>query len=86
MSGLKLRVVWPIVDDAMYDDEALAEAWFEWPAFPERYQVTVVDSPRMQVIRLDAEQRQQMRASRAVVCEAPVIQRAQSTPSERRAA
>ncbi len=84
--SLKLRVVWPINDEAMYDDEAMTEAWFDWPKHPEHHQVTVVDNPRMQVVCLDAEQRQKLRASRAVVCEAAVIRRASTTPTGRRAA
>lgn len=75
MSTYTLRVVWPILDAAMYDDEAMAQAWFDWPAFPEHHQVTVVDNPRMEVVRLEAWQRLALKADRAVVCSAPVVQR-----------
>ncbi|MET0415804.1 MAG: hypothetical protein ABW022_07265 [Actinoplanes sp.] len=75
MTGLTLRVVWPIHDDGMYDAAAITAAWFEWPAFTERYQVTIVDTPRMRVVELDERQRNTYRAARAVVCEAPVVRR-----------
>jgi hypothetical protein len=75
MSTHTLRVVWPILDEAMYDDEAMAEAWFDWPKHPEQHQVTVLDNPRMDVIRLEGWQRLALKADRAVVCEAPVVQR-----------
>ncbi len=70
-----LRVVWPILDDRMFDDEAIYAAWCDWPAHPEQHQVTVVDTPRMQVVQLDPVRRHQLKAARAVVCEAAVIQR-----------
>ena len=75
MNTHTLRVVWPILDDAMFDDEAIVEAWLQWPRFPEQYQVTVVDNPRMQVIRLDGHRKRAFQTDRAVICEAPVIQR-----------
>ena len=79
MSTHTLKVVWPILQEAMYDDEAMADAWFDWPRFPEMHQVTVVDTPRMFVVRLDGFQRLALKADRAVVCEAAVITR---TPKE----
>ncbi|WP_045740905.1 hypothetical protein [Actinoplanes rectilineatus] len=75
MSTHILRVVWPIHDDAMYDDEAIADAWIDWPHHPEKQQVTVVDTPRMHVVRLDPRQQEAFGASRAVMCEAHVIER-----------
>jgi hypothetical protein len=86
VSGLTLRVVWPIIDDAMYDAEAIADASFEWPVFAEQHQVTVLDTPRIRVVHLDDQQRQGLNARRAVVCEAPVIKRTATTPHERTAA
>jgi hypothetical protein len=83
MSGLALRVVWPIHDDAMYEAEAFVAAWFEWPDRVEEHQVTVTGTPRMRVVLLSPEQQVHLRASRAVVCEAPVIRR---TTPERTAA
>lgn len=74
-NGLKLRVLWPIVDDTMTDAEAVADAAMEWPAFAEVYQVTVLDVPRIRVIALDARRQRRFQATRAVVCEAPVVQR-----------
>jgi hypothetical protein len=74
-----LRVVWPILDDAMFDDEAVAAAWFDWPKFLHDYRVEPTDSPRMRVVdltdmALTARQRTAFRkATRAVVCEAPVM-------------
>jgi hypothetical protein len=75
MSTHILRVVWPIFDAGMYDTEAVAAAWNDWPHHPEKHQVTVTGTPRIRVVRLDPRQAEQMRAVRAVVCEAPVIQR-----------
>lgn len=85
MSTHILRVVWPIEDEAMYDREAIADAWLDWPRHPERQQVTVVDTPRMTVVRLDEQQQAALRATRAVICEAHVIQRI-TTPITKEAA
>jgi hypothetical protein len=76
-----LRVVWPIVNDAMFDHEALTEAWFDWPHHLREWRVEPVESPRIRVvdladIRLDARQQEAFRsATRAVVCDAPVVKR-----------
>lgn len=75
MSDLTLRIVWPIYDTFMSDADAIAAAWFELPELAEERQVTVVDRPRMTVVQLDGDQQQTFRASRAVVCDAPVIKR-----------
>lgn len=76
-----LRVVWPIEDTAMYEAEAITAAWFELPGFAEEHQVTLTDRPKMRVIDLPAAQQQELGATRAVVCEAPVIRRT-TTPKE----
>jgi hypothetical protein len=70
-----LRVEWPIHDPEMFDDEAIADAWFDWPRHPEKHQVTVVGTPLMRVEAIPPERWRQARARRAVVCEAPVIAR-----------
>lgn len=75
MTAWTLRVVWPIHDPAMYDAEAITAAWSELPGFAEAKQVTFADRPRMSVVALTDEQRVAFGASRAVVCEAPVIRR-----------
>lgn len=80
MTSWILRVVWPVHDDAMYDAEAITAAWFEVPGFAEEHQVTLTDRPRMKVVVLGAGQQQELRATRAVVCEAPVIRR--TAPSQ----
>ena len=85
MTGWKLRVVWPVLDDAMYDIEAITEAWFQLPQFAEDLQVTIADRPRMAVVALTLEQQRKWRAARAVVCEAPVIRR-NCTPTRGRKA
>ncbi|MFI5891954.1 hypothetical protein ACIA5D_17775 [Actinoplanes sp. NPDC051513] len=81
-----LRVEWPIHDDRMLDDEAIASAWFDWPHFPEKHQVTVVGTPTMRVEPIPAERQRQTRATRAVVCEAPVIARISTASISRKAA
>lgn len=81
-SDLTLRVVWPILDDRMYDAEAVTAAWFEWPAFVDRYEVDAVDTPRMRIVDLTAQQETDLGATRAVVCEAPVVRRGESRPPE----
>lgn len=74
-----LRVVWPIVDDALFDDEAFVQAWLDWPKFLRDYQVEPVDNPRIRVVDLDdvplsgRERAAFRKATRAVVCEAPVV-------------
>lgn len=75
MSGLTLRVVWPIVDPLLSDQDAILEAWADLPSFAEHYQVTVSDRPRMWVKELDIDQARAFKALRAVVCEAPVVRR-----------
>lgn len=84
MNGLTLRVIWPILDDSMYDTEAITAAWFEWPAFVDRYQVDAVDVPRMRVVELTAHQETDLGATRAVVCEAPVVRRTSSISGQKR--
>lgn len=75
MSDLTLQVVWPIHDDAMYDTEAIALAWEQWPAFAEAEQVTVVGTPKIRIAPIAAPHQEEMQATRAVVCSAPVIKR-----------
>lgn len=75
MSGLTLRVVWPVVDVLMSDEDAILEAWADLPSFAEHHQVTVSDRPRMWVAELDANQARAFKALRVVVCEAPVVRR-----------
>lgn len=79
MTGWTLRVVWPIHDPAMYETEAVAAATFEWPWFAEKHQVTVTGSPTIRVVPLGVQQQVELRADRAVVCEAPVIRRQEAT-------
>jgi hypothetical protein len=75
MTAWTLRVVWPIHDVLMSEHEAIHAAWEELPRFAEERQVTFADRPRMTVEQLDESQRREFRASRAVVCVAPVIRR-----------
>lgn len=76
-----LRVVWPILNDTLFDDEAFVEAWLDWPRFLRDYRVEPVDSPRIRVVDLDdvplsvRERAAFRKATRAVVCEAPVVRR-----------
>jgi hypothetical protein len=84
MSGLVLRVVWPILDPAMRSDEAIADAALQWPSFAENYQVTVLELPRIRVEKTDELDRIRHRTDRVVVCEAPVIKRVPKTPQRRR--
>lgn len=93
MREYTLRVVWPITDDAMFDDEAIASAWFEWPKYLHEYQVEATDNPRMRVVDLadvqltDRQRAALGKATRAVVCEAPTVRRLSTiTPTGRRAA
>lgn len=83
MTAWTLQVIWPIHDFAMTEAEAIHDAWLELPAFAEKRQVTIADRPQMRVVDLNAEQRAAFRASRAVVCLAPVIKRASTTTSYR---
>lgn len=78
MTAWTLRVMWPVLDAAMYETEAIYEAWAELPQFAEDRQVTFADSPKMRVVQLTPEQQVKFGASRAVVCEAPVIRRTNS--------
>lgn len=80
-TGLSLRVVWPIHDEAMRDAEAMERAWVEWPAFAEARQVTVVGQPLISVKPVVIEHQEALQATRVVVCEAPVIKRV--NPSSR---
>lgn len=80
-----LRVVWPILNDLMHDDEAFAEAWLLWPGFPERFGAEVVGTPLMKVVGLSTADRIKFRAARAVVCEAPAVEK-QAVSSKRKAA
>jgi hypothetical protein len=73
-----LRVEWPVLDPAMRDNEAMADAAIDWPGFAEGYQVTVVEPPRIWVEPITAAGRLRHRAKdadRLVVCEASVFQR-----------
>lgn len=70
-----LRVVWPILDPGMFNDEAIAQAWFQWSQFPEAHQVTVLGTPSMRVEELGADERKVHGAVRGVVCTAPVTRR-----------
>ncbi len=72
---MKLQVKWPILDPAMRDLEALADAAIEWPGIAESYQVTVLDNPTMRVEKLDRAGRRRYNTDRVVVFEAPVFQR-----------
>lgn len=74
-AGLTLRVVWPVLDAAMFDREAMKEAERHWPGFLERHQVRTVGGPIMRVVETDEHQRQAFGADRAVVCIAPVVRR-----------
>lgn len=85
MSSHTLRVEWPIHDEAMYDDEAIAQAWFDWPHHPELHQVTVVGQPRMWIEPIEPGRQRQARAARAVVCEAAVVARIPTTISRKAA-
>lgn len=79
MTGLSIRVCWHIHDDGMPEEEAFTRAWFDWPEVAaetaERHQVRVVDTPRMRIVLLRPELQRRYEASRAVVCDAPVIRK-----------
>lgn len=81
-----LQVTWPVLDPAMRDNEAMADAAMEWPSFAEGYQVTVLENPRIRVELLDEAGRRKHKADRVVICEAPVFKRERTTPHERKAA
>jgi hypothetical protein len=74
-SNLSLRVVWPILDDSMFDREAMREAARQWPGFVEVHGVRLVGPPEMRVAWLDDVQRHAFGVDRAVVCVAPVVKR-----------
>lgn len=74
-AGLKLRIVWPVVDPAMYDTEATTAAFFELPDFLERFGVDLADRPVMRVRDCTPEQVERIGAVRAVVCEVAVTRR-----------
>lgn len=73
--GLTLKVMWPVVDDGLFDREAMAEAQRQWPGFVELHGVRIIGAPHMRVVELDDRQRQAFGASRAVICEAPATPR-----------
>ena len=73
--GLTLRVVWPVLDSAMVDREAMKEAERQWPGFLEWHQVRAVGGSLMRVVETNDHQRQAFGADRAVVCVASVVRR-----------
>jgi hypothetical protein len=83
VTGWILRVEWPIHDPAMYDTEAITEAWFQLPGMAEEHQVTFADQPKMRVVALPVERQLELGATRAVVCEAPVFRRTTTNPKEK---
>lgn len=77
------KVTWPIHDDSLFPDEAIAEARRKWAGIAEQHQVTITGVPEYRVDDLNATQAAIYEASRAVVCEAPAMPRIPM--SERRA-
>lgn len=81
-AGLTLQVVWPVLDESMFDREAMREAARQWPGFVERHRVRLVGAPQMRVVELDDWQRLAFGAARAVICAAPVEKRPPQTGGE----
>lgn len=89
MSAFKLRIMWPILDDSMFNHEAIHAAWLEWPRLARNEcrlrRVVLTGTPSIRVVDLDAEQEEVLGATRAVVCEAPA-ERLSITPHEQKEA